>query len=239
MPATNQDPGRCNCSVATCNVNFNLRGCNSVALVGAVANVWTDSSKTTFIGSATSNGSGTAAVNIGFAPRTVYYEISKSRFVTLTGTATFAACGDGLLLTLSPASGYHCLSGGCADPLADTLHYSDADGRTATLTFAAGTWGPATTTAADFSATIAPCSPTCAGVVGYSYAVRLVAAGGSVEFDAVRAGAAAPASFCPGAVFDPGWTSASAQQVTCPPSLVIHDVTAPPCFPTYGWTITE
>lgn len=135
-------PGEC-CDCGGCPMVFDVTGCRSVKLPGALCSVWTDSSKTTFVGSATTDSAGAATVPVPGAG-SYYSEISHSRFATNTGTSTVACpAGTTRTVTLSPATGYHCIPLGtaCALPAADTLYLVTSFGN-ATLTYnAAGTGG--------------------------------------------------------------------------------------------------
>ena len=107
-------------------------GCNSIALPGATlaingGNYTTDSSGNT--------------PYIALPNGTYTWTLSKSRFVTQTGSGTIGSCftsGVGGYYTLSPAPGYAC-SLDCVDPIATTLYFTCAAG-SLTLTYAGGTW---------------------------------------------------------------------------------------------------
>ena len=122
---------------AGCYPVFSVAGCNGLAVAGATVNIWNSSSKTTFYGSGTTSTSGSVAVPVTTFSPSFYYEVSRSRLVTVSGTQDGSDPADPISVYMSPASGYHCLFG-CADPVPETLHATHSVFGSLTLAYDAG-----------------------------------------------------------------------------------------------------
>lgn len=123
-------------ATSQCCVRFVINGCNGRPLPGATVKVWTNSSKATPIGEGVTDSLGGVIIDV-HSHGSIYYEASSDRFVTGNRTVTVSTCGNSVgILTLLPASGYHCHGGGlCAFPWKDTLFASDLLGNTTTLVY--------------------------------------------------------------------------------------------------------
>jgi hypothetical protein len=124
-----------------CNVFFYVQSCRggtaTFGLANAFVSVWTDSTKTTFLASGTTDGISLLSLPIGAGSR--YYEVTpSSRWVKATGTVT-VACGQTVVIVPTPASGYRCASC-CHEPLANTLHASSTCGGGGILTWNGFNW---------------------------------------------------------------------------------------------------
>lgn len=225
MAAGKRAPGHClaspcDCGAApTCTVDVTVKGCNAQVLSGAVVKIWTDSSKTTLLGSGTTDGSGFVSIGIAATP-TWYWESSHptGRLATESGTTSCSGGYKALAVSMTTASaGYHC-SLFCALPLADTLHYSDPFNGAVTLTWVSpGAWSGSTTT--NFPGCTNPPDPsTCVAQPGIPVIVTLSSAlavqfprgfGGGCASCAAPGG---PTPICTG----PRITT------VCPPSLYVE-----------------
>jgi hypothetical protein len=121
--AKRNTPGCTCCPSGPCNVTFTVRGCNSMGLPGATVTVWTDSGKATQLATGTTDSTGSVVLDITSAGSR-YYEISRSRFVTFTATATISCGATVGPRTLAVATGYRCCQGYLPLPEAGlTLNY--------------------------------------------------------------------------------------------------------------------
>lgn len=118
---------------------INVVGCNSLPVQGATVNVRA-SSGGTILATGTTDGSGNVSlVWTGSCSTSVYIEaIYSPQFTTAGGTYTVTA-GDTTTITLSAATGYHCITG-CAVPAPDTLHATHPTMGAITFTYSGGNW---------------------------------------------------------------------------------------------------
>lgn len=126
----------CGCTSPSCNVTMSVVGCASKLLPGATFDVYADSTLATLIGSAATNSSGNATVNVG-ATGTYWRRVAASKFATSAASLVVSTCGTIVPLMLAVASGSHCNSY-CPYPVPDTLYYTDTTGKAITLTYQAG-----------------------------------------------------------------------------------------------------
>lgn len=139
MPGINQSPGGCGCGACTATISGNTKGCNTLNVAGITVEARDSTSGGTLLGSATTDSSGnfSIAVTGATAGNAIVVVWTHSRFSTATttlahtagtpGSTTWKCSGtsSGVNKSLTPATGYHCLSGsGCAYPFADTLYAS-------------------------------------------------------------------------------------------------------------------
>jgi len=196
-------------------MRFVVNGCNALGLPGATVKVWTDSSKTTFIGQGVTDASGSVIIDV-HSHGSIYYEASSDRFVTGNRTVNVTVCGNSVgVLTLLPAPGYHCiLLIGCVYPFKDTLFATDRYGNAATLVFdGTGTpgWKGASPTFGY------PGCGGCAAVPNYSYGILLIQTGGDLQLEWKRAGPSGASASCPGTVTDVGFQGTTNNNFICPP----------------------
>lgn len=129
---------------STSTVTFNVTGCCSKLLPGA----------TVTVGGASYTTDSSGQVKLGITDAGTYaWSVSKSRFVTQTGSFTITACNGGGIAainrTLVPASGFHCAPAktlgtpvSLADPAPDVLNGSDSTYGAFTLTYqTTALWG--------------------------------------------------------------------------------------------------
>jgi hypothetical protein len=190
-----------------CLTTLQVQGCNSLALPGAAVSIY-DHSGGTLLYSGTTDGSG----NFSFdAPAgTAYAVVSRSRFNTSSTTVSLSPGGT-TVVSLTPATGYHCVIG-CPIPASDTLHGTHPKFGALTYTYSGGVW---TTTFAYSYPGVGSCGPpgvrtvTCTWDGGTNYTE-------SWKYDTT--------TLCP---VDSGtgtetvaWTTAGAG--ACPPSLLVN-----------------
>jgi hypothetical protein len=125
---------KCCCTSATCNTTICVTGCGTVN-PGATVQV---KSGATVIASGTTDSAGCVTLNVGTAG-TYTVVVSAARFNTNTASRALT-CGGTVTISLTIASGFHCLSA-CCPGLPDTVYVTDGLGTTA-LTFQVGlsTW---------------------------------------------------------------------------------------------------
>lgn len=126
-----------------CYACFTVMGCNNLPLAGATVHIWTNSAKTTSVGTATTDSSGKACIDIGQVAVSRYYEVTKSPRFTMFSATVSMIPGDVFEVFLPVAAGYYCdMIPACADPLPGTLHATHPKFGPLTLTYnASGSYG--------------------------------------------------------------------------------------------------
>jgi hypothetical protein len=110
-----------------CFLTFLVTDASATPLPGITVTVWTNSSKTTLLGSAVSDAGGLADVNLGTTGgASVYYEAGGGRYAVTSGTTGTVSCGqwnagNPFAVALAVASGY-VQTPACPQPIATTLH---------------------------------------------------------------------------------------------------------------------
>jgi hypothetical protein len=131
-------PGGMTC----CVVLISVLGCDGIPIDDATINIWTDSTKTTLLHTATSNAIGPVELPVSAtACGTYWVEVLAARFPDYEASTTVSYNGEPFDITLaSPSVGYECTDLGCGYPLPTTLHATFTNAGPQTFTYAAGQW---------------------------------------------------------------------------------------------------
>jgi hypothetical protein len=136
--------GTTKCCCAGCTTTVRAGGCNGVLnnVETLTIEIW-DSTDTTLIASTTTS-TGTFLATIPGAGTYHVHVTGSSRFDNYNQSQSLT-CGGTKTVTLTPKSGYHCQCSAavpvCAWPLADTLHASDSNSHTWTLSWTSASVG--------------------------------------------------------------------------------------------------
>jgi hypothetical protein len=124
-----------------------LKGCNSLGISGATVTI-KDHATGTVLGTATTTSGGgfSGTVTLTSNPQSVDITTAESRFNASSTTQSWTGGGSNAVgtVTLTAATGYHCLAG-CARPLPGTLTFTHSIYGAFTSTFSSTKWVVSTT----------------------------------------------------------------------------------------------
>ena len=179
----------CSCNTSGCltSINGHVTGCHNANVPSVTVTLHDSTAGGTVLASTTTNSGGlytftnisaTSGNNI-----VVVISLSGGRFLSVNVTLTWTSgspgssqwgCGKTTAVnafspqTLSPASGYVCDNGGCANPISKTLHLTDSVYGACVLSWTAATTWIGTATVS-FSGSGPPCHTCAGGSVDVSY----------------------------------------------------------------------
>jgi hypothetical protein len=227
MPATNQDPGGCQCTegpACAVAITGHVTGCGGLSLAGCTVEAHDGTTGGTLLGTTTTDASGNYSLTgldgtVGNAIVVVFKKSPRFTQATTTlayhatdGTSTTWSCGktsSGVNKALTAASGYQCLSA-CADPVSETLYLTDSMYGATTIAWTGGGWGGGKTVAFGGSgAGCGDCPPD--ATIAVQYFMTALTAGLSVSIKQV--------SGCPDHT---GFVATMADKlpvIICPPSF--------------------
>lgn len=225
MAALNRfTPGPCNCDCGgtppACSLTFTVRGCNGMALPGAVVTLTTSGVPTS---TGTTGSDGKVTIGHGSASGTYSIAHPSGRFNTASGS--FSSCQAGIpfpsstpIVNLTAATGYSCCLSGTPYPAKFPLTVTPSSGAAFTLSNCGGAGcvnttlsmsasGPSSIVCGAQTPTIAPAS-IAAGTVDLRISIStspLVAsvqyAGSAADFPFGTTCADVPASYPPNTIF--------------------------------------
>jgi hypothetical protein len=123
-----------------CKYKFNVEGCNFIAAEGVTVSAWTSAAKTTLLGTGTTDSSGDILIVSTERTTNGHYEITGSRFTSLSGNGLLSSATSTNNFSLTATASYHCDSGICGWPIAGTLHMTHPVFGAVTLTYSSGHW---------------------------------------------------------------------------------------------------
>lgn len=123
-----------------CKYIFNVSGCNFVPVGGVTVSAWTSAAKTTLMGTGATDSNGDITIISRERTTNGHYEITGSRFTTVSGNGLLSSATSTNNFNLSATGSYHCDSGTCGWPLPGTLHLTHPIFGAVTLTYSGGHW---------------------------------------------------------------------------------------------------